>query len=57
MHMVKKERANIVSDYRPISLLNIIYKTITKVRPDRLNPLMEILINKAKTGFIPEDLF
>lgn len=49
-----KGRATSVSDYRPISLLNVIYEIITKVLTNRLNPLMDILINKAQTGFILE---
>ncbi|XP_020272038.1 uncharacterized protein LOC109847206 [Asparagus officinalis] len=48
----KKNEASTVNDYRPISLLNVIYKIITKVLTNRLNPKLEMLIDPMQSGFI-----
>lgn len=49
----KKDGIGTVSDYRPISLLNVIYKIITKVFTLKLNPLLDKLIHVSQSGFIP----
>ena len=43
----KKVGANKVQEYRPISLLNVIYKIITKVLTNRLNPKLAQLVDVA----------
>jgi len=39
--------------FRPISLLNIIYKIITKVLTQRLTPVASRVISRNQTTFIP----
>jgi hypothetical protein len=41
-----------ISDYRPISLLNIAIKLITKLLVNRLQPMMLNLIHKSQYGFM-----
>lgn len=44
----KKEGASSVSNFRPISLLNVIYKIITKTLTQRLNSLLYNIIDKSQ---------
>ena len=39
--------------FRPISLCNTIYKTISKLLVNRLRPLLNKIISPAQTGFVP----
>ena len=39
-------------DFRPISLCNLIYKTISKLATNRLNPLLDRSISKNQFGFL-----
>jgi hypothetical protein len=41
-----------VNDFRPISLLNIVIKMISKLHANRLQPLIQRLIHKNQYGFI-----
>lgn len=41
------------SDYRPISITNILYKVITKIIAQRLKPYLNDLVDRAQSAFIP----
>lgn len=48
----KKVGANYVRDFRPISILNVVYKIITKILTIRLTSTLDSLIDSSQTGFI-----
>ena len=48
----KVKEANRIQQYRPICLLNVVYKIFTKSLMLRLEPIMGKIINKCQTGFI-----
>ena len=49
----KIKGANQIKQFRPIWLLNVIYKIITKVLTLRLNIVINKIISEAQTAFIP----
>lgn len=51
--LIRKNRANAVIGFGPISLLNVIYKIITKTLTQRLNPVLCEITDKSQYGFIP----
>jgi hypothetical protein len=50
--LAKKEEAQTMSEYRPISLINILVKIITKILTNRLAPYMNELVSHAQNAFI-----
>lgn len=44
--------ANIIQQYRPICLLNVVYKIFTKAMMLRVELIMERIINKSQTAFL-----
>ncbi|XP_058771248.1 uncharacterized protein LOC131644704 [Vicia villosa] len=49
----KVSHPKLISQFRPISLCNFIYKVVTKVIVDRLKDCMLLLISPYQTGFVP----
>lgn len=45
-----------VSNFRPISLCNVLYKIIAKTIANRLNRCYLMLIYISQSGFVPEKL-
>jgi hypothetical protein len=48
----KVKEANVIKQYRPICLLNVDYKWITKALSNRPTPVAKEIIGKNQTGFI-----
>ncbi|KAL0400210.1 UNVERIFIED_CONTAM: hypothetical protein Sradi_2364300 [Sesamum radiatum] len=48
----KSKHCPSVSNYRPISCCNVVYKAITKIIADRLAPTLEHLIDRCQAAFV-----
>ena len=49
----KSEDRSRIQNFRPISLLNTLYKVIAKVYANRMKPLLHNWIPPSQTGFVP----
>lgn len=49
----KRDDPTRVEHYRPVSICNVIYKTISKIIACRLKPFMGECVAKAQTAFVP----
>lgn len=49
----KKENAESITEYRPISLCNITFKLISKLLALRIKPFISSLISASQTAFVP----
>lgn len=49
----KSEDRSRIQNYRPISLLNTLYKIVAKVYANRMKPLLHNWILPSQTGFVP----
>lgn len=48
----RKCNAESVSNFRPISLFNVLYKLVSKVITNRLKPIMHAIISSNQSTFI-----
>lgn len=56
-HIPKKDGAEDISDYRPISIIHDISKIIAKMLASRLAPHMNNLVSSALSAFIKKEKY
>ncbi|CAN0880875.1 Putative ribonuclease H protein At1g65750 [Linum grandiflorum] len=49
----KRRHPELMQHFRPISLCNVVYKTITKCLATRLRPIMKTLVTSTQASFVP----
>jgi hypothetical protein len=49
----KKEELELLKDFRPISLCDVIYNVVSKCIVNRLRPLLQELIKPTQSAFVP----
>ena len=52
----KKNGASNIQDFRPISLVGIVYKILAKVLENRLKEVLDQLISESQNSFVGERL-
>lgn len=52
----KSPGASMITDYRPISCLNTLYKVVSRLLVRRLKPLLPTLILPSQTAFVKDRL-
>jgi hypothetical protein len=51
----KKDEPELLKDFRPISLCNVIYKVVSKCLVNRLRPILHELIGPMHSTFVSGD--
>ena len=49
----KVDNPEIVAQFRPISLCNVVYKVISKVLSNRLRVILPVIISHHQSAFVP----
>jgi hypothetical protein len=49
----KKDNPELLKDFRPTSLCNVIYKVVSKCLVNRLRPLLQDMIAPTQSAFVP----
>jgi hypothetical protein len=49
----KNNEPELLEDFRPISLCNVIYKVLSKCLVNRMRPLLNDLIEPMQNAFVP----
>lgn len=49
----KKNSAEEMKDFKPISLCNVVYKVVAKCLVSRLRPLLQDIISESQSAFVP----
>lgn len=49
-----KDNVDTISQYRPISLCNTVYKILTKVMANRIKPFLDSIISPMRAAFLPQ---
>jgi hypothetical protein len=49
----KRPNVSVMGDFRPIACCNVIYKCITKILSNRMLPLLDSMISRNQSAFIP----
>jgi len=52
MYSKRKQIKTLIENWRPITLLNTVYKILSGSLTNRIKPYVQTLINKDQTGFI-----
>jgi hypothetical protein len=49
----KKLNVTVIGDFRPIACCNVVYKCITKILSNRMLPIVDSMVSRIQSAFIP----